>query len=237
MKKLIKNIDIYCDGADFVSMKKYYKIKYIKGFTTNPSLMKLSGIKNYENFSKKVLKIIKNKSISLEVFSDDINEMEQQANIISSWGKNIYVKIPITNTKGKSCLPLVKRLVDKNIRVNITAIFTSKQVSDVKKFIKKDSKVIVSIFAGRIADTGIDPAETIIKSVKIFKYYKNVKTLWASTREILNIIQADKLKCDIITVPINMLSKMSNIGKNLETFSIETVKDFYNDARKANYKI
>ena len=126
--------------------------------------MKLSGIKNYENFSKKVLKIIKNKSISLEVFSDDINEMEKQANIIASWGKNIYVKIPITNTKGKSCLPLVKRLVDKNIRVNITAIFTSKQVSDVKKFIKKDSKVIVSIFAGRIADTGIDPAKTIIKS-------------------------------------------------------------------------
>jgi transaldolase len=237
MKKFIKNIDIYCDGADFVSMKKFYKMSYIKGFTTNPSLMKKSGIKNYESFSKKALKIIKNKSISLEVFSDEINEMEKQANIIASWGKNIYVKIPITNTKGKSCLPLVKKLVDKNIKVNITAIFTSKQVMNIKRYIKKDSEVIVSIFAGRIADTGIDPAATISKSVQIFKNYTNVKTLWASTREVLNIIEADKLKCDIVTVPISMLKKMSNLGKSLEKYSLETVKSFYDDAKKAGYKL
>ena len=237
MKRSIKNIDIYCDGADFASMKKFYKMSYIKGFTTNPSLMKLSGIKNYESFSKKALKIIKNKSISLEVFSDDINEMDKQANIIASWGKNIYVKIPITNTKGKSCLPLVKKLIDKNIKVNITAIFTTKQVMDVKKYIKKDSHVIVSIFAGRIADTVIDPTKTISKSIKLFKDYKNVKTLWASTREILNIIQADRMKCDIITVPISMLKKTNTLGKSLEKFSLETVKSFYDDAKKAGYKI
>ena len=237
MKKFIKNIDIYCDGADFASMKKFYKMSYIKGFTTNPSLMKQSGIQNYESFSKKALKIIKNKSISLEVFSDKIKEMEKQANIIASWGKNIYVKIPITNTKGKSCLPLVKKLVDKNIKVNITAIFTSKQVMNIKRYIKKDSEVIVSIFAGRIADTGIDPAATISKSVQIFKNHKNVKTLWASTREVLNIIEADKLKCDIVTVPISMLKKMNNLGKSLEKYSLETVKSFYDDAKKAGYKL
>ena len=237
MKKFIKNIDIYCDGADFASMKKFYKMSYIKGFTTNPSLMKQSGIKNYESFSKKALKIIKNKSISLEVFSDEIKEMEKQANIIASWGKNIYVKIPITNTKGKSCLPLVKKLVDKNIKVNITAIFTSKQVMNIKRYIKKDSEVIVSIFAGRIADTGIDPTATISKSVQFFKNYKNVKTLWASTREVLNIIEADKLKCDIVTVPISMLKKMNNLGKSLEKYSLETVKSFYDDAKKAGYKL
>ena len=237
MKKILNKIHIYCDGADFDSMKFYYKKNFIKGFTTNPSLMNSSGIKNYKEFSKKALKIIKNKSLSLEVFSDDLDEMERQANIISTWGKNIYVKIPITNTKGKSCLPIVKKLLEKKIKVNITAVFTEKQILKIKKFIKKDAHVIVSIFAGRVADSGIDPEKMILKSLKLFKNYKNVKTLWASTREIFNIIQAIKIKCDIITVPISLLKKFNNLGKNLNSYSLETIKGFYDDARKANYKI
>lgn len=237
MKKILNKIDIYCDGADFDSMKFFYKKSFIKGFTTNPSLMNSSGIKNYQEFSKKALKIIKNKSLSLEVFSDDLNEMERQANIISTWGKNIYVKIPITNTKGKSCLPIVKKLVDKKIKVNITAIFTEDQISEIKKYINKDSHVIVSIFAGRIADTGINPNKIINKSIKLFKNHKNAKTLWASTREIYNIIHAAKLKCDIITVPISLLKKFNHLGKNLNVYSLDTIKGFYNDAKKAKYKL
>lgn len=237
MKKTLNKIDIYCDGADFDSMKFFYKKSFVKGFTTNPSLMNSSGIKNYKEFSKKALKIIKNKSLSLEVFSDDLNEMERQANIISTWGKNIYVKIPITNTKGKSCLPIVKKLVDKKIKVNITAIFTEDQISKIKKYINKDSHVIVSIFAGRIADTGINPNKIINKSIKLFKNHKNVKTLWASTREIYNIMQAAKLKCDIITVPISLLKKFNHLGKNLNVYSLDTIKGFYNDAKKAKYKL
>ena len=237
MKKILNKIDIYCDGADFESMKFFYKKSFIKGFTTNPSLMNSSGIKNYKEFSKKALKIIKNKSLSLEVFSDNLNEMERQANIISTWGKNIYVKIPITNTKGKSCLPIVKKLVDKKIKVNITAIFTENQISKIKKYINKDSHVIVSIFAGRIADTGINPNKIINKSIKLFKNYKNVKTLWASTREIYNIMQAAKLKCEIITVPISLLKKFNHLGKNLNVYSLDTIKGFYNDAKKAKYKL
>ena len=237
MKKILKKIDIYCDGADFESMKFFYKKSFIKGFTTNPSLMNSSGIKNYQEFSKKALKIIKNKSLSLEVFSDDLDEMERQANIISTWGKNIYVKIPITNTKGKNCLPIVKKLLQKKIKVNITAVFTEKQILEIKKYIKKDSHVIVSIFAGRIADTGIDPNRMILKSIKLFKNYRNVKTLWASTREIFNIVQAAKLKCNIITVPISLLKKFNNLGKNLNIYSLETIKGFYKDAKKAKYKL
>ena len=237
MKKVINRIDIYCDGADFDSMKLFYKKSFIKGFTTNPSLMRSSGIKNYESFSKKILRIINNKSISLEVFSDDLKEMEIQANKIASWSKNVYVKIPITNTKGKSCLPLVKRLVEKNIKVNITAVFTDKQVAAIKKYINKNSNVIISIFAGRIADSGVDPSKIIKKSIKIFKKYKGVKILWASTREIFNIFQASNLSCHIITVPISMLKKMSVIGKNLNKYSLETVKGFYEDAKKSKYKI
>jgi len=237
MKKILNKIDIYCDGADFESMKFFYKKSFIKGFTTNPSLMNSSGIKNYKEFSKKALKIIKNKSLSLEVFSDNLNEMERQANIISTWGKNIYVKIPITNTKGKSCLPIVKKLVDKKIKVNITAIFTEDQISKIKKYLNKDSHVIVSIFAGRIADTGINPNKIINKSIKLFKNHKNVKTLWASTREIYNIMQAAKLKCDIITVPISLLKKFNHLGKNLNVYSLDTIKGFYNDAKKAKYKL
>ena len=237
MSNIFRKIEIYCDGADFKSMKFYYKKNFIKGFTTNPSLMNTSGIKNYKEFSKRALKIIKNKSLSLEVFSDDLNEMERQANVISTWGKNIYVKIPITNTKGKSCLPLIKKLIEKKIKVNITAVFTLNQIRSIKKYISKDSDVIVSIFAGRIADTGIDPNKIILKSIKLFKNYKGVKTLWASTREIYNIIQAAELKCDIITVPIGMLKKLNTIGKSLEKYSLETVKGFYLDAKKAKYKL
>ena len=237
MKIKKKKIKIYCDGADFKSMKYYYKKNYIDGFTTNPSLMNSSGISNYKIFAKKILKIIKNKSISLEVFSDDLLEMESQAFKIASWGSNIYVKIPITNTKGVSCLPLIKKLINNNIKVNITAVFTLKQVASIKKYVGKKSKVIISVFAGRIADTGVDPENIIKNSIKIYKKNKNVEILWASTREIINIFQAEKLGCQIITVPIGLLNKFKILGKNLNTYSLETIKGFYTDAKKANYKI
>ena len=190
------SMSLNCDGADFKSMKYYYKKNYIDGFTTNPSLMNSSGISNYKIFAKKILKIIKNKSISLEVFSDDLLEMESQAFKIASWGSNIYVKIPITNTKGVSCLPLIKKLINNNIKENI-----------------------------------------IKNSIKIYKKNKNVEILWASTREIINIFQAEKLGCQIITVPIGLLNKFKILGKNLNTYSLETIKGFYTDAKKANYKI
>lgn len=237
MNKIFKKIEIYCDGADFSSMKSFYKKSFVKGFTTNPSLMRSSGVRNYEQFSKKILKIINKKSISLEVFSDDLDEMEEQAKKIASWGKNIYVKIPITNTKGKSCLPIIKKLTENDIKVNITAVFTLKQISLIKRFINKDSNVIISVFAGRIADSGIDPSDIIIKSIKMYKKFKGVKILWASTREIYNIFQAGNLGCHIITVPTSMLKKINVIGKNLNMYSLETVKSFYDDAKKSNYKI
>ena len=163
--------------------------------------------------------------------------MESQAFKIASWGSNIYVKIPITNTKGVSCLPLIKKLINNNIKVNITAVFTLKQVKSIKKYVGKKSKVIISVFAGRIADTGVDPENIIKNSVKIYKKNKNVEILWASTREIINIFQAEKLGCQIITVPIGLLNKFKILGKNLNTYSLETIKGFYTDAKKANYKI
>ena len=228
---------IYCDIAELNLIRRFNKKKIVKGFTTNPSLMRSSGVRNYEQFSKKILKIINKKSISLEVFSDDLDEMEEQAKKIASWGKNIYVKIPITNTKGKSCLPIIKKLTENDIKVNITAVFTLKQISLIKRFINKDSNVIISVFAGRIADSGIDPSDIIIKSIKMYKKFKGVKILWASTREIYNIFQAGNLGCHIITVPTSMLKKINVIGKNLNTYSLETVKSFYDDAKKSNYKI
>ena len=237
--KMVKNfkIEIFADGADVKSIKKLNKLNFIKGFTTNPSLMKVAGVKNYKIFAQSVLKLIKKKPISFEVFSDDIAEMEKQAKEISSWGKNAYVKIPIINTKGKKTLKLIEKLNTIGIKCNVTAIFTIEQVQDVYDSVKKNNDVIISIFAGRIADTGRDPTLVIKKALKICKSKKNIKILWASTREALNLYQAESIGAHIITVPYSILSKIKLYKKNLKKLSLETVKMFYNDAKKAGYKI
>ena len=238
MKKLNDlKIKIFADGADLDSIKKLNEKNYIKGFTTNPSLMKKAGIKDYKNFALKILKNIQKKPISFEVFSDDINEMYQQAEEISKWGKNVNVKIPITNTKKQSTLGIIEKLSSKGIICNITAIFTLNQIREVVKILHKSTPAILSVFAGRIADTGIDPSEIMKESLKISSEKPMSEVLWASTRETLNIFQAEKIGCQIITVPHNILDKLDYLKKNLEDFSLDTVKGFYKDALAAGYKI
>ena len=233
----LNKIEINCDTSEKKKIIKYSKNKLIKGFTTNPSLMKSAGIKDYKSFAKEISKKVKNKPISFEVISDDLNVMYNQAKKISKWGNNIYVKIPITNSKGKKTLPIIKKLSNLNIKLNITALFTIDQIKEIKKNISKNSEVIISVFAGRIADTGRDPEKIIIQSIKLFKGYKNVKILWASTREILNIIHAQKIKCHIITVPDKILNNLELLNKNLISYSKETVKKFYQDAKLSKFTI
>ena len=230
-------IDIFADGADIKSIKELDKNPLIKGFTTNPTLMRQSGIKNYLEFAKNIASVIKIKPISLEVFSDKIQEMEKQALILKKISKNFNVKIPITNSKSLSTAKLISKLSSNGVVCNVTAIFTFNQVKDVMKLLPKDTKIILSIFAGRIADSGKDPEELLKKIKKYLKGYKNVKLLWASTREVFNIFQAARSGCDIITVPYSILSKLKHIGKNQTSFSLETVKMFKDDAKKAGYKI
>ena len=233
----LKKISIFADGADIDSIKNSLKNKIISGFTTNPTLMRKSGIRDYEKFSKIAAKLVYPKSISLEVFSDDLNEMYEQAKIISSWRDNIFVKIPIVNTKGISTNKIIKKLSDERVNLNITAIFTLKQISNVMKVLNKKSKTILSIFAGRIADSGRDPKIIIKNSVRICKKYKNIKILWASTREPYNIVEAVNSGCHIITASEDIISKIKNFNKDLNIYSIETVQMFYNDARSSGYKI
>ncbi len=230
-------IKIFADGASFEDMINMNANSNIKGLTTNPSLMKKAGITNYEEFAKKVTKEITKKTISFEVFSDDFDEMEKQAEKISTWGDNVYAKIPITNTKKESACELIKVLNEKKIKVNVTAIMTLQQIQDVYKVLNKSINNYVSIFAGRIADTGADPELIVSESLKIFKDYQKTEILWASCREIFNIYQADKIGCHIITVPNNILKKINLIDYNLEDYSLDTVKDFYKDSVEAGYKL
>ena len=230
-------IKIFADGADEKEIIKLNEKDYIKGFTTNPSLMKKANIKNYETFARTLLSKIKTKPISFEVFSDDLNLMEKQAEKIATWGKNVNVKIPITNTKSVSTCEIIRRLSTKGIICNITAIFTPEQLKRVVDVLHKDTPAILSVFAGRIADSGEDPQKIIIDSVNFAKDKPHSEVLWASTREVLNIFQAEKAGCKIITVPNNILNKLKFIGKNLKAFSLETVKDFYNDAQAAGYDL
>ncbi|MDC0248450.1 transaldolase [bacterium] len=231
------NIDVYGDGANFDSIVNLNDNSLIKGFTTNPTLMRKAGVENYKDFALNLLKIIRDKPISFEVFSDDIGQMEKQAREISSWGNNVNVKIPVTNTKGISTIDIIKNLSKDNVKLNITAVFTLEQVKQLISSINIDSETIISIFAGRIADTGIDPVPLMSKSVELAKINKNIKILWASPRELLNIFHAENSGCQIITVAEDIIKKLSLINKNLEDFSIETVKMFYDDAQKAGYKI
>jgi transaldolase len=236
-KKNKFNISLYADGAQLSEMIKLSKISYIDGLTTNPSLMRSAGILNYPKFAKKILKNIKNKPISFEVLSDDILEMEKQAYNISTWGKNIHVKIPITNSKGIQTKFLIKKLTDAGIICNVTAIFTLSQIKDLMNDMKMNSHIILSVFAGRVADTGRDPEILMNKCSQYLKRFKNAKLLWASTREIFNIFQAARSGCHIITVPNNILSKLDVVNKDLNLYSRETVKMFYEDALKSRFNI
>ena len=235
----IKNlkVKIFADGADPKQIYDLYQKEYIKGFTTNPTLMRKAGIKDYKKFAIELLSHIKQKPISFEVFSDDIKIMEEQAMEIFSWGKNVNVKIPITNTKGASTVELISRLSKKGVICNVTAIFTVEQIKNVVSHLDSSTPAILSVFAGRIADSGIDPMSTMKKSVSISKMKSKSEILWASTREIINIFQAEDAGCQIITVPHELLNKLSTVGKRLENYSLETVTAFHNDAKAAGYSI
>jgi len=227
---------IFCDIADIKLIKRFDKKKIVKGFTTNPSLMRKAGAKDYSEYSKKILKVT-NKPVSCEVFADDEKEMIYQGNKISKWSKNVYVKVPIANSKGKFMGKVIKILNKEKIKLNITAVYTAKQTKKILKNIDKKTKVIISIFAGRMADVGKDPVPEFKKSIKISKKYKNVEILWASTREPYNIIQAKQLKCHIITVPPTIIEKIEKFGKSFEKLTTDTVKGFLIDTKKSKFKL
>ena len=229
--------EIYCDIADIKLIKKFNKKKIIKGFTTNPSLMRKAGAKNYEDYSKKILKVCKKKPISFEVFGDDFSAMKNQSLKITKWGKNVYVKIPVVNSKGVFMGKIIKFLNKKNIKINITAVYNVSQVRKILKIINKKSKVIISIFAGRAGDTGKDPIPQLTKSIKIAKKYKNVEILWASVREPYNYIQAKQLGCQIITIPPSIIEKIKKFGKSFDQLTVETVKTFLQDSKKSKFNI
>jgi len=230
-------IKIFADGANLNDMVKLYKEGFVKGFTTNPTLMKKDGVENYEKFAKEVLSEITDLPISFEVFSDDFDIMEKEARKIQSWGKNVNVKIPITNTKGESSVNLIRKLSEDGMQLNITAILTLQQVESVAKVISQDTKTIVSVFAGRIADTGRDPVPYMKKASEILLNNKNAELLWASPRELLNIFHAEECGCKIITVTNDILKKLRMVNKDLKELSLDTVKMFANDAISAGFKI
>jgi transaldolase len=239
MEKTVKNfhIKIFADGAEKSGMLEMYANPLISGFTTNPTLMKKAGIKDYEAFAKDILTHISDRPICFEVFSDDFDEMEKQAKVIAGWGKNVYVKIPITNTKGISSTSLIKRLTQAGVKLNVTAMMTKKQVEEVIPFLKGSPSSYVSIFAGRIADTGIDPVLVMAEIVKYLQPYPEIELIWASPRELLNLFQAEQIGCHIITMTNDLLKKIPIIGKDLNVYSVETVQMFFNDAHAAGYKI
>ena len=228
---------IFCDIAELDIIRRFNKKKIVKGFTTNPSLMKKAGAKDYKTYSKKILKICNNKPVSLEVFGDRYEEMKTQALQINTWGKNVYVKIPVANSKGIFMGKIIKELNNQNIKLNITAIYNAKQTEKILKLINKKTKVIISIFAGRAGDTGRDPIPEFKKSISMAKKFKNVEILWASVRESYNYTQAKQLGCHIITIPPTIIEKIENFGKSLEQLTRETVKVFLDDSKKAKFKI
>ena len=228
---------IFCDSADFETIKKLNNNSLVSGFTTNPSLMRLSGAKNYKNYSLKLLKVCKKKPISLEVFGDTFDQMLRQAMIINSWGNNVYVKIPVVNSKGLFSGKVIKILSQKGIKLNITAVYTVNQVKKIIKSINKNSKTIISIFSGRMSDVGKDPIPIIKESVRLTKKMKKVEILWASTREAYNYLQAINCHCSIITMPPQIIDKISKFGKTYNELTLDTVKKFLKDSRDSNFKI
>ena len=228
---------IFCDSANFQIIKKFNNNSLVSGFTTNPSLMRLSGAKNYKNYSLKLLKACKKKPISLEVFGDSFEEMLTQALIINSWGKNVYVKIPVVNSRGLFSGKVIRRLSEKGVKLNITAVYTVNQVKKILKSINKNSKTIISIFSGRMGDVGKDPVPIIKKSVTLTKKLKNVAILWASTREAYNYLQSKNCGCSIITMPPSIIQKISKFGKTYQELTLDTVKKFLKDSKDSNFKI
>tara|TARA_B100000767_G_scaffold265098_1_gene280762 strand:- start:833 stop:1540 length:708 start_codon:yes stop_codon:yes gene_type:complete len=232
-----KNTKIFCDIAELQKIKKFNKKNIVKGFTTNPSLMKKAGAKDYKLYSKKILKICPKKPVSLEVFGDNYLHMRNQALKINTWGKNVYVKIPVTNSKGVFMGKVIKELNNMNIKLNITAVYGANQTQKILKLINKKSKVIISIFAGRAGDTGKDPIPEFKKSISLVKKFNNVEILWASVREPYNYTQAKQLGCHIITVPPITIEKIEKFGKSFDQLTKETVKAFFDDAKSAGFKI
>ncbi len=230
-------VKIFADGADKAGMLAMYAKPFIKGFTTNPTLMRKAGIKDYEAFAKEILAVIPDRPISFEVFSDEFSEMRHQAMKISRWGKNVYVKIPVTNTRRESARPLVAELAKEGVKVNVTAMMTLDQVGEMTEAIGAAAPACLSVFAGRIADTGRDPVPLMAQAVKRMARYRNQELIWASPRELLNIFQAEQIGCHIITVTNDILKKLDGVGKELEAFSLETVKMFHDDAAGAGYSI
>ena len=228
---------IFCDIADYKTIKFFNNKPLVDGFTTNPSLMRLAGAKNYKNYSMKILKVCKKKPISFEVFADNFKDMLKQAYEINSWGKNVYVKIPVVNSKGIFTGPVIKELSDEGIKLNITAVYTFEQTKIIYKNLNKKTKSIISIFAGRMADKGKDPLPIFRKSISMTKKNKNIDILWASTREAYNYIQAKQIKCNIITMPPKVINQITGFGKTFRSMTIDTVKSFLNDSKKSKFTL
>ncbi len=228
---------IFCDIAELKVIRKFNNKKIVRGFTTNPSLMRKAGAKDYKDYSKKILNICKKKPVSLEVFADEYLNMKKQAFEINKWGKNIYVKVPVINSKGRFMGRIIKELNSQNIKLNITAVYTSKQTEKILKLINKKTKVIISIFAGRAGDTGKDPIPEFKKSIYLAKKFKNVEILWASVREPYNYTQAKALGCHIITIPPGIIEKIETFGKSFDQLTKETVKAFLIDSKKSKFRI
>ena len=228
---------IFCDIADFETIKFFNKKPIVSGFTTNPSLMRLAGAKNYKDYCLKILKICKKKPISFEVFADNPREMLKQAYKINAWGKNVYVKIPVVNSKGLFMGPVIKELSNKGIKLNITAVYTFEQTKKIYKKLNKKTKTIISIFAGRMADKGKDPLPIFKKSILLTKRNKNIEILWASTREAYNYTQAKELKCNIITMPPKIINQILSFGKSYKSMTLDTVRNFLIDSKKSKFKL
>jgi transaldolase len=230
-------IKLFADGADKQGMLEMYRNPWIQGFTTNPTLMRQAGVTDYEAFARDILQSISDRPISLEVFSDEFSEMERQARKIATWGPNVYVKIPVTNTQGVSSVRLVRKLANAGIKLNVTALLTLEQVHEMAAALAEGPPGIISVFAGRIADTGRDPVPILASAVQHLRGYPNIELIWASPRELLNIFQADAIGCHIITATNDILKKLSLVGKDLNEFSLDTVKMFREDALKAAYRL
>ena len=231
------NVKIFADGADKAGMLEMYENPLIQGFTTNPTLMRVAGVRDYEAFGRSIVELIPDRPISFEVFSDELWEMEQQAHEVASWGENVYVKVPITNTRGESTRPCLRRLSAAGVKLNVTALMTLRQVREVANSVGDGAPAYASVFAGRIADTGRDPVPLMRAAAELLGPHPNVELLWASTRELLNVFQADSVGCHVITVTNDVLKRLPLVGKDLQEFSLETVKMFYGDAAAAGYEL
>ena len=230
-------IKIFCDIADYKTIKFFNNKSLVDGFTTNPSLMRLAGAKNYKNYSLKILKICKRKPISFEVFADNTKDMLKQAYEINSWGKNVYVKIPVVNSKGIFMGKVIKELSEKGIKLNITAVYTFEQTKKIYNKLNKKTKSIISIFAGRMADKGKDPLPIFKRSISLTKKSKNIEILWASTREAYNYLQAKQINCNIITMPPKAINQIDGFGKSFKTMTLDTVKGFLTDSKKSKFTL